>query len=361
MPSRSLLVIRDETAQIALPEVIGDLSVRTVDWRDIGGRSFLGDDAVFIDVDLHDVSKLRIIKSKLPYRLGKQCRIIAVDQGSHKSRLQANSLGASSLLERPLDIHALKARLRRHFAQGEDKQGVRKIDQRALESEPGAASVVSAAVSLDRIFRAVTCGGPMDLASVTQAGDEVIDAIAEVGFTKWVSMVRNHHQGTFQHCLIVTGVSTAFGYKTGMQRSDVLTLTLAGLLHDAGKAQIPIELLDKPGKLTHEELTIIKRHPSIGYEYLRTENNIPLDILDAVLHHHEYLDGSGYPAGLQAQQIGDLCRILTVCDTYGALVEQRAYKAPNSPELALDILAVMARDGKVEYDLVDALRRCVLT
>ena len=72
--TRSLLVIRDETAQIALPEVIADLSVRTVDWRDIGGRSSLRDDAVFIDVDLHDVSKLRIIKSKLPYRLGKQCK-----------------------------------------------------------------------------------------------------------------------------------------------------------------------------------------------------------------------------------------------------------------------------------------------
>ena len=192
----------------------------------------------------------------------------------------------------------------------------------------------------------------MDLASVTQAGDEVIDAIAEVGFTKWISMVRNHHQGTFQHCLIVTGVSTAFGYKTGMQRSDVLTLTLAGLLHDAGKAQIPIELVDKPGKLTNEELTIVKQHPSIGYEYLRTENNIPLDIVDAVLHHHEYLDGSGYPDGLRDGEIPLLPRILQVVDIYDALRTARPYKPPLGHEQAAITMRAEARSGLWDEELV---------
>jgi HD-GYP domain-containing protein (c-di-GMP phosphodiesterase class II) len=81
--------------------------------------------------------------------------------------------------------------------------------------------------------------------------------------------------------------------------------------------------------------------------------------LDAVRHHHEYLDGSGYPDGLQGQQINDLSRILTVCDTYGALIEQRAYKAATPPAEALEILAKMAKDGKVEYSLVRALGHCV--
>jgi HD-GYP domain-containing protein (c-di-GMP phosphodiesterase class II) len=83
------------------------------------------------------------------------------------------------------------------------------------------------------------------------------------------------------------------------------------------------------------------------------------ETLDAIRHHHEYLDGSGYPDGLAAQQIGDLTRIMTVCDIYGALVERRAYKAAKSPEAALDILTNMAKDGKVEGDLVRALRYCV--
>jgi HD-GYP domain-containing protein (c-di-GMP phosphodiesterase class II) len=81
--------------------------------------------------------------------------------------------------------------------------------------------------------------------------------------------------------------------------------------------------------------------------------------LKAIRHHHEYLDGSGYPDGLTANQIGDLTRIMTVCDVYGALVERRAYKAPKTPDAALDILIGMAKDGKVELDLVRALRHCV--
>jgi len=81
--------------------------------------------------------------------------------------------------------------------------------------------------------------------------------------------------------------------------------------------------------------------------------------LDAVRHHHEYLDGSGYPDGLQGQQINDLSRILTVCDTYGALIEQRAYRAATPRAEALEILAKMAKDGKVEYSLVRALGHCV--
>jgi putative nucleotidyltransferase with HDIG domain len=346
-------VIADESAEIALPDTVAGFPVRIVDWRQVAEQSSIGDDAILIDIDLHDLSKLEVVKSKLSYCAGKQCRIIAIERCSHHSKLQANSLGASDFLERPLDIHELKARLKRHFSQEKNAQGI--------DKNPGVSSIASAAVALNGIFRAASCGGSLDLASVSHAGEEVIDAIAEVGIAKWIGMVRNYHHSTFQHCLIVTGVSTAFGHGTGMRRSDVLSLTVAGLLHDIGKSQIPIEILDKPGKLTSEEFTIIKRHPRIGYEYLRSENNISSEILDAVLHHHEYLDSSGYPDHLQGQQISDLTRILTVCDTYGALVEQRAYKAATSPEVAMDILADMARDGKVEHGLVRALSTLVLT
>ncbi|HML12919.1 MAG TPA: HD domain-containing phosphohydrolase [Xanthobacteraceae bacterium] len=353
MGAPELIVIADERGRAALPIGVADGCIRIIDWRDADGLSSIGAAPVVIDVDLHDISKVKLIKDNLPDRTGARCRIIAVERGSHQSLLQAQGLGATDVLSRPFDGRALKDCLERHRRQanGDDKA--------RLEHEPGGRSVASAALTLDRMFSGLISGGPLDLASVEQAGDQVLSGIRDVGLAQWLATVRRYHESTFQHCLIVTGVATAFGHKTGMRKGDVLTLTVAGLLHDVGKAQIPVEILDKPGRLTEEEFAVIKRHPVAGYDYIRAQNVVDRETLDAIRHHHEYLDGSGYPDGLAGQQIDDLTRIMTVCDVYGALVERRAYKAPKSPEAALDILTGMANDGKVEYDLVRALRRCV--
>ena len=98
-------------------------------------------------------------------------------------------------------------------------------------------------------------------------------------------------------------------------------MTVGGLLHDIGKAQVSTDILDKPGKLTDAEFAEIKKHPVIGYDYLRKQNLIAAETLAAVRHHHEYLDGSGYPDGLTAPQIGDLTRITTICDVDRKVIE----------------------------------------
>jgi len=347
MPELNLIVIADTKGRSTLPKSIATSAVQVIDYQDVKRLAGVRNNPVLIDVDLRDISKVKLIKDNLPRRAANQCRIIAIERGSHLSHVQANGLGASDVLRRPLDPRELAERLRRYAA------GWR------VDEDPSAASVSSAAVVLDGLFSALTCGAQFDLASVEQASDQVMDVVCEVGIGKWLSAVRRYHEGTFQHCLIVTGVLTAFGHKTGMRRSDILILTIAGLLHDIGKVRVPIDILDKPGKLTEEEFVLMKQHPAIGYEYLRMQNAISSDTLTAVRHHHEYLDGSGYPDGLSAQKIGDLTRITTVCDIYGALMERRAYKAPTSPETALHIIMGMAKDGKVEHDLVRALGNCV--
>jgi len=353
MDARGLAVIADERGREALAKILATDSIRIVDCRDVNGISVLADTQLLIDVDLHDVAKVKLIKDNLPGRIDGQCRIVAVERGSHQSLAQAKGLGASDLLKRPLDGKILSACLQRYFVR-------MNIGATAPPAhEPGGHSVTSAALALDRMFSGLVCGGPLDLSSIEQAGDEVLSGIHDVGLAQWLGTVRRYHERTFQHCLIVTGVATAFGHRSGMRRSDVLTLTVAGLLHDVGKAQIPLEILDKPGRLTDEEFAVIKQHPVAGYEYIRAQNVVTADTLAAIRHHHEYLDGSGYPDGLAGQQIDDLTRIMTVCDVYGALVERRAYKPAKSPEAALDILTAMAADGKVEFDLVRALRHCV--
>jgi putative nucleotidyltransferase with HDIG domain len=339
MGPRELVVVTDKQHSIRTPDDIAGASVEIVDWSDTRRLSSVGDSPLLIDLDLRNLSKVMTVKDSLSNRRHGQCLIVAVDRSSHLSEAQAYGLGATNLLQRPLNIEELGQILHRHFG--------------PVENEPGGASVASAGAALEGLFSSLTVGGPLQLNEIAKAGDQVMDAIAEIGIEPWLDSVRRHHEGTFQHCLLVTGVATAFGQRYGMRTSDVSTLTLAGLLHDIGKAQIPLEILNKPEKLSDQEFRTIQKHPAIGYDYLFTQG-VSRDIADAVRHHHEYLDGSGYPDALPGHEIKDLTRILTICDVYGALIERRAYKMPKSPEQAMEILTNMATKGKVEGDLVQA-------
>lgn len=350
-----LIVVVDQGGRASLPEEMNSCAA-LIDSRDGPALSAITDGAVLLDVNLSDSAQVRLLKDRLPARKHGQVRIVAIERGSHWCEIQANGLGASDLLKRPWNMNDLRKCLRRY--------GIRRVERKAsaelvIERAPGRASIASAALALDRLFTGLTVNGTLDVASVEGAADDVAEAVAEVGLAQWLDTVRQYHEGTFQHCLLVTGVLSTFGHKTGMRRKDVMTLTVSGLLHDIGKAEVPTEILDKPGKLTDAEFASIRRHPVAGYEYLRKQNVVDGEILAAVRHHHEYLDGSGYPDGLASAQIGDLTRIMTICDVYGALLERRSYKPPRSPVAALEIIANMAKEGKVEYQLVKALRSCI--
>ena len=111
-----------------------------------------------------------------------------------------------------------------------------------------------------------------------------------------------------------------------MREDDQRRLARAALLHDVGKAFIPVAILDKPDALTQEETDEMREHPRRGYEALAAQGGFPPEMLDVVLHHHEFLDGTGYPDGLSGKQISDIVRLTTIVDIYAALVENRAYR-----------------------------------
>src|SRR5215813_11241568 len=168
MPKRELVVVADDRARTVLPETIADFPVRVVDWHDADGLASIGDAALLVDVDLRNASKVQTVRETLSNPVSSRCKIVAIDRGNHFSEAQANGLGASDLLKRPLDIHALKSTLLRHFPQEpasiEDFLG---IDQEEIEKAPGGVSIVSAAVALHRMFTALTRGRPLDVAKVT--------------------------------------------------------------------------------------------------------------------------------------------------------------------------------------------------
>lgn len=129
----------------------------------------------------------------------------------------------------------------------------------------------------------------------------------------------------------------------------------AGLLHDVGKIGIPEEILCKPGKLTAEEFEIIKQHPWMGYEILKPIASLKL-ILDGVLYHHEYPDGSGYPKGLRGDEIPLVARIIHVADTFDALTSTRSYREAFSIERALEIISE-EKGRRIDTEVAEAFIR----
>jgi len=130
------------------------------------------------------------------------------------------------------------------------------------------------------------------------------------------------------------------------------------MFHDIGKAKIPLAILEKPGRLDVRERALIDTHPAAGYDVLKGNAAISPEILDAVRHHHEYLDGSGYPDALCAASISDIVRILTISDIFSALIEHRPYKPTMPREAAYEIIRSMK--GKLEMPLVVAFRDVAL-
>ena len=301
-------------------------------------------DIVVVDIDLRDLDKVGSLRRVLADPPGVVA--FSVDLGSHHARTQAYALGATTLLPRPLKLGDLEDLITRETAAFD-------VDD-ACE-----ASVVYAASALEECFAALDARSNLALPQIRRSSEDIIGAITERGLAPWLNTVRVIHQRTFQHCLLVTGVATAFGHGTGMRHEDVALLTATGLLHDIGKVRVPTEILDKTGGLTEEEMRLLRRHPVVGYDYLKSQGRVSQDILSAVRHHHEFLDGTGYPDGLMGNQIDDLTRVLTVCDIYGAMVELRPYKPPMQPREAIEALSHMASQGKLEAALVRALARIV--
>jgi putative nucleotidyltransferase with HDIG domain len=214
------------------------------------------------------------------------------------------------------------------------------------------------AASLDTMFSSVRSGQPVCIEKVFGAGHKVTQQLKSYGLSDWLEEVRRHHDRTFQHCLLVTGVGVAFAQHLGFSQRDQERISFAGLMHDLGKAMVPLSILEKPGALDEEEWAIMREHPRYGADALKG-SDASTEVLDVVLHHHEYLDGSGYPDGLRGPQIKDLVRLMTIADVFGALMERRSYKPPLPMPDAYRILLDMG--PKLDHDMVREFQALITT
>ena len=146
---------------------------------------------------------------------------------------------------------------------------------------------------------------------------------------------------TAGHQRRVAKLAAAIGGELGLPEDQIRGIFLAGLIHDVGKINIPAEILSKPGKLTPLEMQFIQTHPQAGYDIIKGME-FPWPIAEAILQHHERLDGSGYPRGLAAEAVIVEARILAVADVTEAMTAHRPYR----PALGLDAALAEIETGK---------------
>jgi putative nucleotidyltransferase with HDIG domain len=269
----------------------------------------------------------------------------------HHGSMQAWALGATDTIERPFDAQAILQRVRAAFPDANDFD----------DSERGQAlnaGVSAAHLVMVKIFERLPAGIPLTLSDVTRAETQILRAVKKSSLREWLTVVGRHHNHSYRHCLFVTGFAVAFAQHLGMREDDQRRLARAALLHDVGKAFTPVAILDKPGKLTDAEMDEIRKHPRLGFEALAAQGGFPPEMLDVVLHHHEFLDGTGYPDGLTSAQISDIVRLITIVDIHAALVEKRSYRMPFTHAKAFAMMEEMG--GKLDRQLLQAFRPVAL-
>ena len=170
--------------------------------------------------------------------------------------------------------------------------------------------------------------------------DPLIDQIAEsidrdASIMVNVARIKNKDEYTYLHSVAVCALMITLAKKLKMEQSRIRELGRAGLLHDLGKMAIDDSILNKPGPLTEAEYQQIRTHPEKGAKWLLAAGNVPATIYDVCLHHHEKVDGSGYPHMLAGENISLGAKMAAICDVYDAVTSKRAYNSPWAPSTAL--------------------------
>jgi len=164
----------------------------------------------------------------------------------------------------------------------------------------------------------------------------LVETVGAIGF---LYNLQCHSQYTFRHSLDVAVIAGILGKWLGSKGKELKDLILAGLLHDVGKLTVPSAILEKPGALSPEEFAIVRRHSREGYRLVKESGQVSSEVELGILHHHERLDGSGYPAGLIGGAICAQAEVIAIADIYDAMTSDRAYRRKATPLVAMEAIA----------------------
>src|SRR6201993_3328561 len=324
-PSKRRLLLAsdrsDQSSELAdILSRVGD--VETITTSDIPTAPREEISGIVVDINLRSSESVQLVRNRLRTEAySSMPRLFVLAEALHHASMQAWALGATDTIARPLEPGAVLQRIRAAFPDtvGYDASARGKALNRGVEA---AHEVIT------KFSGRLPAGEPLKPEDLARAETKILKALKRSSWREWLTAVGCHHEASYRHCLFVTGFAVAFAQHLGMREDDQRRLTRAALLHDVGKAFVPVSILDKPATLTDEEMQVMRMHPRLGYDALAAQGGFPPEMLDVVLHHHELLDGTGYPNGLRGDQVSDIVRLITIVDIHAALVEKRTYRLP---------------------------------
>jgi len=229
----------------------------------------------------------------------------------------------------------------------------------AVELERAAQICLQSKRAVISMFEEARMGKAVDTGGAQKLVEEITDSVSRnPGALISLARLKTADDYTYMHSVAVCAMMVALAKQLGLDERETRLAGIAGLMHDLGKAAMPMDVLNKPGKLTDAEFAIIKTHPEEGYRLLQTGTDVDPMVLDVCLHHHEKIDGSGYPKGLKGDEISLYAKMGAVCDVYDAITSNRPYKAGWDPAESLRRMAEWSKghfDARVFQAFVKSL------
>jgi putative nucleotidyltransferase with HDIG domain len=193
------------------------------------------------------------------------------------------------------------------------------------------------------LFQDARLGGAVNVEGAQTLVQDIADSVTRnTGAFISLARLKSADEYVYMHSVTVCALMVSLARQMGLSDAEVRTAGTAGLLHDVGKAAIPLEILNKPSALTLEEFEIVKRHPRMGHQMLKDSGVTDPTVLAVVLQHHEKTQGGGYPDGLVDAQIDRMAKMAAVCDVYDAITSNRPYKAGWDPAQSIKYMAEWA-------------------
>ena len=191
--------------------------------------------------------------------------------------------------------------------------------------------------------------------AVAQCVDSILQAPDAL---LWMTQLKNRDLYTSQHSMNVCILAIALGRQLNLSIKELNNVGLCGMMHDMGKMSVPLEVLNKPGKLEPDELKIMQSHPELGWKLLMSSSDMFVGAIDVAHSHHERLDGTGYPRKLTAQMITPYTRIVAIVDMYDAITSDRVYQKGRTHLDAINIMTSMCGthlDSGLTYKFIECL------